>query len=150
MNSWKKITVLGLLFLFPSCLGWFVEKPTFTLKEIAVTRLSLEQINFLLGIEVQNPNHFDLKLRALEYRIYLNDQEVGKGLLEKEVRMAKSSSTIVQVPLQTDFRSLSNPLGFVLSGEDLRYKIEGAAIIKASVGTATIPFSKSGNIKIKN
>jgi hypothetical protein len=36
-----------------------------------------------------------------------------------------------------------------LAGKDLRYKIEGAAIVKASVGTATFPFSKSGDIKIK-
>jgi len=142
--------VLALLFLLPSCLGWFVEKPILNLKEIAITRISLEEIHFLLGIEVQNPNHFDLKLRALEYMIYINDQEVGKGRMEKEVRIAKSSSAIIQVPLQTDFKSLSNPLGVFLSGKDLEYKIEGAAIIKASVGTATIPFSKSGYIKIKN
>lgn len=133
----------------PSCLNWFLEKPTFTLKEVAVTRISPTDINFLFGIEVQNPNSFDLTLRALEYTVYFNEREVGKGRLEKEVRIAKASSTMARVPLQADFKSLGDPLGLVLAGKDLHYKIEGAAIVKAKLGTSTIPFSKSGEIRLK-
>jgi LEA14-like dessication related protein len=149
MRLEKIILIFGLLSLLPSCASWFFEKPTFALKEVAVTSISLREINLLFGIEVQNPNSFDLKLRALEYKAYLDDREVGNGRLEKEVLIAKSSSTLVQSPLQTDFQSLSNPLGLVLSGKDLRYKIEGAAVIKARLGTTTIPFSKSGEINIR-
>jgi LEA14-like dessication related protein len=149
MKFGRKILTLGLFLFLSSCLGWFFEKPTFVLKEVAITRFSLTEIHFLFGIEVQNPNSFDLKLKGLEYSVYLNEKEVGKGRLEKEVQIPKSSSTMVQIPLATDFRGLGNPLQFVLSGKDLQYKFEGVAIIKASLGTSTIPFSKSGEIKIK-
>jgi len=144
-----KIIAIGLLFLLPSCLSLFLEKPTFTLKEIEIKRISFQEIDFLFGIEVQNPNQFDLKLRALEYTVYLSDQEVGKGRLEKEITIVKAASTLVPVPLQTNLRSLGNPLALILAGKDLRYKIEGAAIIKASMGSTTVPFSKSGEIKLK-
>jgi LEA14-like dessication related protein len=137
------------LVVLPSCMSWFLEQPTFALKEVAIIRLSVTDIHFRFGIEVQNPNSFDLDLRALEYTVFFNDREVGRGRLDKEVRIAKTSATLVQVPLQTDFKSLGDPLGLVLAGKDLKYKIEGAAIVKASLGTATIPFSKSGDIKIK-
>jgi len=150
MKYLGKIVAIGLLFLLPACLSLFFEKPTFTLKEIEIRRISLQEIDFLFGIEVQNPNQFDLKLRGLEYTIYFNDQEVGKGRLEKEVRIVKSASTLVPVPLQTNLKNLGNPLAFILGGQDLRYKIEGAAIVKASIGSATVPFSKSGEIKFKN
>jgi len=142
------LVFVGLVFL-PSCMSWFLEQPTFALKEVAVTRLSLTDIHFRFGIEVQNPNSFDLDLRALEYTVYFNDRQVGRGRLDKEVRLGKTSTTLVQVPLQTDFKSLGDPLGLVLAGQDLRYKIEGAAIVKASLGTATIPFSKTGEVRIK-
>lgn len=148
----KRLTVFLSIAAFsflPSCMSWFLEQPTFALKEVAITRLSLTDIHFRFGIEVQNPNSFDLDLRALEYTVYFNDREVGRGRLDKAVRVAKTSATLVQVPLQTDFKSLGDPLGLILAGRDLRYKIEGAAIVKASLGTATIPFSKSGEIKIK-
>ncbi len=144
-----KIIAIGFLFLLPSCLSLFLEKPTFTLKEIEIKRISFQEIDFLFGIEVQNPNQFDLKLRALEYTVYLSDQEVGKGRLEKEITIVKSASTLVPVPLQTNLKSLGNPLALILAGKDLRYKIEGAAIIKASMGSTTVPFSKSGEIKLK-
>jgi LEA14-like dessication related protein len=149
VKSCKIILILGFFLLLSSCLGWFLDKPTFALKEVAITRLSLTEVNFLFGIEVQNPNSIDLKLKGLEYTVYINGKEVGKGRLEKEVQIAKSASTIVPIPLATDFRSLGDPLQFILSGRDLQYKIEGAAIIKAALGTSTIPFSKSGEIKIK-
>lgn len=149
MKLLKKIAILGVLALLASCASWFFEKPTFSLKEIAITRISLSEINFLFGIEVQNPNSFDLKLRGLEYKAYLADQEVGNGRLEKEVLIAKSSSTLVQIPLQTHLKRLGSPLGLFLSGKDLRYKIEGAAVIKAKLGTTTLPFSKSGEINIR-
>ena len=148
MKSLRKSIILA-LFLLTSCLGWFLEKPTFTLKEVSVTRLSFSEIHLLFGIEVQNPNSFDLVLRALEYQVYLNDREVGKGRLQEEVLIAKASSTLVAIPLQTDFKSLGDPLSFILAGKDLKYRIEGAAVVKASLGTATIPFSKSGEVKIK-
>ncbi len=149
MKRLGKIIAIGLLFLLPSCLSLFLEKPIFTLKEIEIKRISFQEIDFLFGIEVQNPNQFDLKLRALEYTVYLSDQEVGKGRLEKEITILKAASTLVPVPLQTNLKSLGNPLALILGGKDLRYKIEGAAIIKASMGSATVPFSKSGEIKIK-
>jgi len=145
----KKVAFILIILSIPSCLSWFIEKPTFNLKEVAITRFSLLDVQFLFGVEVQNPNTFDLKLRALEYTVYFNDQEVGKGRMDQEVLIAKSAATLVQVPLQADFKNLGNPLKEILAGRDLQYKIEGAAIVKAALGSATIPFSKSGEVKIK-
>ncbi len=142
------IFLLALL-LLPSCMQWFMEKPTITLREVSVTRISLTEIHFLFGIEVQNPNSFNLNLKSLEYAVHFNEKEVARGRLEKEIQLAKSSSTLVQIPLQTDFKSLGDPVVFILAGKDLAYRIEGAAVLSASLGSATIPFSKTGEIKIK-
>jgi LEA14-like dessication related protein len=149
MKAAKIIGAFGILIFLSSCLSWFIEKPTFNLKEVAITRFSLLEVQFLFGVEIQNPNTFDLKLRALDYTVFFNDQEVGKGKMDQEVLIAKSAATLVQIPLRADFRSLGNPLKEILAGKDLHYKIEGAAIVKALLGSAAIPFSKSGEIKIK-
>ncbi len=143
-------SIIAVIFLvcLASCLNWFLENPIFVLKEVTVIWLSLADMSFLFGVEVQNLNSYDLILRALEYTVYFNDKEVGKGRLEKEAQIAKASSTMVRIPLQADFKSLGDPLALFLAGKNLQYKIEGAAILKARLGTATIPFSKSGEIKI--
>jgi len=149
MKSAKILGVFAILIFLFSCLSWFIEKPSFNLKEVAITRFSLFDVQFLFGVEVQNPNTFDLKLRVLDYTVFFNDQEVGRGKMDQEILIAKSAATLVQVPLQADFKNLGNPLKEIRAGRDLRYKIEGAAIVKATLGSATIPFSKSGEIKIK-
>lgn len=149
MKPAKILAILVFLFSLSSCLTWFLEKPTFNLKEVAITRFSLLDVRFLFGVEVQNPNTFDLKLRSLGYTIYFNDQEIGKGSIDQEVLIAQSATTLVQLPLRADFKSLGNPFKEILSGKDLRYRIEGAAIVTARWGTATIPFAQSGEIKIK-
>ena len=91
MKILPKVVILGIFLLLPSCLNWFLEKPTFALKEVAITRITFTDIKFLFGIEVQNPNSFDLTLRALEYTVYFNDREVGRGRLEKEARITKTA-----------------------------------------------------------
>jgi LEA14-like dessication related protein len=149
MKSAKILGVFAILIFLFSCLSWFIEKPSFNLKEVAITRFSLFDVQFLFGVEIQNPNTFDLKLRALDYTVFFNDQEVGRGKMDQEILIAKSAATLVQVPLQADFKNLGNPMKEILAGRDLRYKIEGAAIVKATLGSTTIPFSKSGEIKIK-
>jgi LEA14-like dessication related protein len=149
MKSAKACGLLAILILLSSCLSWFIEKPSFNLKEVAITRFSLFEVQFLFGVEVHNPNTFDLKLRALDYTVFFNDQEVGRGKMDQEVLIAKAETTLVRVPLQADFKNLGNPMKEILAGRDLRYKIEGAAIVKATLGSATVPFSKTGEIKIK-
>jgi LEA14-like dessication related protein len=149
MKTAKILGIFLIPFFLSSCLSWFLEKPAFNLKEVAITRFSLLEVHFLFGVEVDNPNNFDLKLRTLDYTVYFNDQEVGQGRMDEEILIARSAATLVQIPLKADFRSLRNPLREIMAGRDLRYRIEGAAIVKASLGSATIPFSKSGEIKIK-
>ena len=149
MKLGRNIWFLLLLFAFSSCLGWFLEKPHFTLTEIEVTHLSPHEVHFLFGIQVQNPNSFDLKIQSMEYMIYLNDRKSAEGRMDQEVKINKFSSTLVQIPLQANLLSFGNLLGAVLTNQNLRYKIDAAVVVKAGLGRATIPFSKSGEITIK-
>jgi LEA14-like dessication related protein len=144
-----KLLLLLSFFSLLSCLGWFLENPTFLLKEISLTRLSPQEVHLQFGIEVQNPNRFDLKLRSLEYVAVLNDREVGQGRIQTEVTIPQFASSLVHVPLQADLQKLGPILAAVLTGAPLKYQVTGSAVVKAALGTATLPFSKSGEIKIK-
>jgi LEA14-like dessication related protein len=143
------LTLLVLLVVLPSCTSWFFEKPTFAFKEVSITRFSPADVNLLFGVEVKNPNSYDLNLLSVEYTISINDREVGKGKTDKEVKIGKVSSTLVQIPLQTDLGKLGDPLLLLFSGKELRYKIEGAALIKSTVGTVPYQFSHSDKFNLK-
>jgi LEA14-like dessication related protein len=150
-NKWMKHR--GLLFLLAlsiclvSCLSWIMEKPSFVLREIILSPSSLTEVNLLLGLDVQNPNRFDLTLKSFEYVVFLNNEEIGTGRLEKEILVPSSSTTQVQVPVAAKFKDLGGSLMAIITGNDLPYKIEGKASVKTAFGSRDFPFSKDGLIK---
>jgi LEA14-like dessication related protein len=150
-NKWMKHR--GLLFLLAlsiclvSCLSWIMEKPSFVLREIILSPSSLTEVNLLLGLDVQNPNRFDLTLKSFEYVVFLNNEEIGTGCLEKEILVPSSSTTQVQVPVAAKFKDLGGSLRAIITGNDLPYKIEGKASVKTTFGSRDFPFSKDGLIK---
>ena len=132
-----------------SCLGWILEKPSFVLRGITLSPRSLIEMNLLLGLDVQNPNRFDLTLMSFEYTVYLNNEEIGKGRLEKEILIPSSSITQVQAPVAASFKNLGGSLRSIIAGmtgKDVSYKIEGKAEVKTFFGSFNFPFSKEGNI----
>jgi len=150
-NKWLKnsgrLFLLALSICLVSCLSWIMEKPSFVLREIILSPSSLTEVNLLLGLDVQNPNRFDLTLKSFEYVVFLNNEEIGTGRLEKEILVPSSSTTQVQVPVAAKFKDLGGSLKAIITGHDLPYKIEGKASVKTAFGSRDFPFSKDGLIK---
>jgi LEA14-like dessication related protein len=127
-----------------------MEKPSFVVREISISPSSLTEVNLLIGLDVQNPNRFDLTLQSFEYVVFLNNEEIGTGRLEKELLVPSSSTTQVQVSVVAKFKDLGGSLKTIITGNDLPYKIEGKATIKTTFGSRSFPFSKDGRIDMKN
>ena len=145
-----RILLLCVLSVFlVSCLGWILEKPSFVLREIIVSPRSLKETNLLLGLEVHNPNRFDLTLTSFEYTVSLNNEEIGNGRLEKELLSPSSSVTRVQAPVVAKFKDLGGSLKAIITGDNLPYKIEGKADIKTALGSLSFPFAKEGDINLR-
>lgn len=131
------IANLGILLLLTlsiclvSCLNQIIESPSVVLREIILSPSSLKEANILIGLDVQNPNRFDLTLKSFEYSLFLDDKEIGTGHLEKEILVPSLSTTQVQVSVVAKFKDLGGSLTTIITGHDVPYKIEG----KASIGT---------------
>jgi LEA14-like dessication related protein len=146
----KWVATLCILFLLTlsicivSCLDWVMEKPSFVLREIILSPSSLTEANLLLGLDVQNPNRFDLTLKSFEYVLFLDNKEIGTGHLEKEILVPSSSTTQVQVSVVAKFKDLGGSLKTIITGHDLPYKIEGKASVKTTFGSRDFLLSKDG------
>jgi len=146
----------NILFLFTlsvflvSCLSWIVEKPSFVLREVILNPGSITDMNLILGIEVQNPNRFDLTLKSFEYSVYFNNEEIGNGRLEKEFLIPSSSTTRVRIPVAAKFKDLHGSLKTIIAGNEIVYKIEGKADVKTKFGSLKFLFSKEGHINLKS
>lgn len=146
MKKQSLVSLFALSMLLMSCLNWVMETPSIVVSEISLRPRSLTEVNLFLGLDVQNPNRFDLTLRSFEYTVYLNNEKIGSGHLEKEIMIPASATTRVQVPVIARFKDWGKSLKTIVTGEKLPYKIEGKAVIKTAFGGHDFPFSKEGHI----
>ena len=150
LDARKWMATLGILFLFTisiclvSCLNRIIEEPSFVLREIILSTSSLTEANLLIGLDVQNPNRFDLTLKSFEYVLFLDNKEIGTGRLEKEILIPSSSTTQVQVSVVAKFKDLGGSLKTIIAGHDLPYKIEGKASIATTFGSRDFSLSRDG------
>jgi LEA14-like dessication related protein len=144
-----------ILFLFAfsiclmSCMNWILENPSFTLRKVSLSPISYTETTFLLDLDVENPNRFDLTLKSFECSIYLKNAEIGTGRMEKEVLIPSSSTTRIQVPLIVNFKDLSKIMKVIFTEDDLPYRIEGNANVSSVFGSINFPFSKEGRLTLK-
>ena len=127
-----------------------MEKPSFVLRGVILSPRSFTEMNLLIGLDVQNPNRFDLTLKSFECTLYLKNEETGKGRLENELLIPSSSTTRIQVPIDVKFKDLGGNLKAILTGGDLPYKIEGTADVRTAFGSLHFPFSREGPIHLGN
>ncbi len=99
--------------------------------------------------EIQNPNLYELRLKSLDYTVYLNDRETGSGSLQKEISVPASSTAPVEIPVSARFGSLGGIAKMYISGQELPYRIEGKALVKAGLFDRTFPFSRTGILTSK-
>ncbi|MGZ6250244.1 MAG: LEA type 2 family protein [Syntrophales bacterium] len=142
--SFSILFLLTISICLVSCLNWIMEKPSFVLREIILRPSSLTEANLFIGLDVQNPNHFDLTLKSFEYVLFLDNKEIGTGHLEKEILIPSSSTTQVQVSVIAKFKDLGGILKTIIAGHDLPYKVEGMASIKTTFGSRDFLLSKDG------
>ena len=141
--------ILSCALLLAGCAGLFFDEPTITLKEIHVRQLSLTDASLVFVAEIQNPNSYELRLKSLDYTIHLDGRETGGGSLQKEISVPASSSAPVEIPVSARFGSLSAVAKMYISGQELPYRIEGKALVKAGLFDRTFPFSRTGTLSTK-
>ncbi len=148
MERWNGAILLCAL-LLAGCAGLFFEEPVITLKEIHVQQLSLTDASLVFVAEIRNPNGYELRLKSLDYTVHLNNRETGGGSLQKEISVPASSSAPVEIPVTARFGSLGGVAKMYLTGQELAYRIEGKALVKAGLFDRTFPFARTGVISPK-
>ena len=145
----RNLTILFFVLLITGCAGLFFEEPTITLKEIHVQQISLTDASLVFVAEIQNPNSYELRLKSLDYTVHLSGREAGDGSLQKEVSVPASSSTPIEIPVSARFGGLGGIARTYISGQELPYRLEGKALVKAGLFDRTFPFSRTGTLSRK-
>jgi len=143
----KKIKNFYILFaaviLCSSCIHIFFEKPTVTITSISASP-ALQGVYLRLGMDVANPNSYDLKLESFSFNIVIDDMKPATGQIESPILLPGKAGTYVEIPVKTDMKLIGKVISGIIQGKEMKYRIEGDALVKALLGERNYHFSREG------
>jgi LEA14-like dessication related protein len=140
-------SILLFLFIFVSgCslfVSLFVKNPEIKgIKKVGITEISLSEVEFLITLEIINENSFDADITNAQYKVYLNNEYLGNGVISKAQTINKDSISNINLPLRVKYTDLpSNIITLVkdvIKGNRIKYKVEGDADVEAEGFSVTV------------
>ncbi|MBT2989482.1 MAG: LEA type 2 family protein [Candidatus Thiodiazotropha sp. (ex Ctena orbiculata)] len=150
-----KMPVIGTLRLPVDIEGSFPvpRLPAFSVRSLGVKRLSLEEAELELQLEIDNPNRFSLLLQQLDYHFKLNGIAIANGLIEQPLTIEQDGVGMVAIPLSVNLRRAGMGLySALLNRSGLNYELNGsldATTSNALLKRLQIPLDKQGSIKLR-
>lgn len=122
------------------------EPPRLTLAGFELRDAGLMEQRFALRLRVQNPNDFKLAIKALDYRLDLNDQPFASGLSNQPVTIDSFGTELIEVEAYSDiFGMLRRIKDYLRSDRKFVYRLTGNAVL-SEPRSRKLPFEHSGEL----
>ena len=123
-----------------------LEAPHVSLTDLRILDATLFEQRYALKIRVQNPNPVALPINGMEFRLDINDVELGRGVSDKSVTVPAYGEEVFEINLVSNFARIVNQIRAFESGQgqSLRYRLAGGISVENRIGK--LPFDYHGEI----
>jgi LEA14-like dessication related protein len=152
MNRWLARAVVCALALCLSACSMLrpdLEVPRLTLVSVAMTSADIFNQQFLVKLNVQNPNDRELPVTGIDYKLFLEGDSFAEGLSEKPFTVPAQGDIDFDMTVRTNFVSGAGRLLSRLNGRDqVNYVVEGKVLTDIGM-LKKIPFQETGTVSLK-
>ena len=144
------LLVLTLLITASSCssLRPDLKAPRLALMAVAMTSGDVFNQQFLIRMNVENPNDRELPIKGLDYKLFLEGDGFAEGKLNKPFVVPANGETDFDMTVKTNFVSGVGRLLSRLNGRtQVNYSIEGDLLTDIRF-LKKIPFQETGSVNI--
>ena len=144
------LLVLALLVTGSSCssLRPDLQAPRLALVSVAMTSADIFNQQFLVRMNVENPNDRELPIKGLDYKLFLEGDGFAEGMLSKPFVVPANGETDFDVTVRTNFVSGIGRLLSRLNGRtQVNYSIEGKLLTDIRF-LKKIPFQETGSVDL--
>jgi LEA14-like dessication related protein len=127
-----------------------VTTPRVDLSSVELESASLNRQTFLLGFDVSNPNAFPLPVRAIKYRVMLDDERFAGGETAAAFTIPAGGEDGFIISVELDILNSASQLTSLLHGgvpDHVKYRVEGSLTVDIPF-TKPLPFSSSGTVPV--
>lgn len=122
-----------------------VEEPKVEIQGVSVRDMDRQGATAVFVVSVGNPNPFALKVDGLRYEVEIDGSALTSGRLEKSIEVDARKSAVVELPVPINYATVFSTLAGFIGKSKSAYRIRG----EASFGLLTVPFDKSGELKLR-
>jgi LEA14-like dessication related protein len=155
INIAISVFVVGIFLSFESCKPQYTDVKLHKVECCDIGDAINGKLTVGFGLDVENPNKFDINIKDLNLKVKINGIEVGEVDSEKRFKLIRNSRNTYKMYVRADIKkvlagSLAN-LGALLSGgmKTMDAEIEGELKASAMGVTKTIPVEGKYPIQLK-
>ncbi|MGQ0560884.1 MAG: LEA type 2 family protein [Gemmatimonadota bacterium] len=149
----KTRLMLGAVLMVAACSS-AVKQPEVVLSSIDIAGIGLRGATLIANLEVANPNDFEIETDSISFELEAANpteadswSRVSRGTVTERITVDDHDRTIVQIPVEFAYSSLSGALRSIMDRGTFNYRIRGTAYLREPLRRA-IPFTKSGNLSL--
>lgn len=140
----KLRSLLAAMLLFtavflPGCMKNSISKMSLELKQVKIKNFSNNGFTANVYMNIKNPNRFGVTVKDLNYSVMVNEREVGKGRIRRQVEIPANGESLAELPLEVGHVELNGLLNEVM-GKGANYRVKGEAVFGTMLGSYTYPF----------
>ena len=125
-----------------------IEVPRLTLVSIAMTSADIFNQQFLVRLNVQNPNDRALPVNGIDYKLFLEGDSFAEGVSNRPFVVPALGETEFDMTVRTNFVSGVGRLLSRLNGRSqVQYVVEGKVLTDLGL-VKKIPFQESGTVNL--
>jgi LEA14-like dessication related protein len=99
-------------------------EPSVSLQSVDITGISLEGVELLCRLDVENPNPVDIPFPEIGWELFINANTFLSGLAENQEPLKAGGRAAVNVPLSLSYGGILNTFKSLKGREDLDYSID--------------------------
>jgi LEA14-like dessication related protein len=148
MRQLIRAATLAAFLALSACALSKLEKPTLNLVSVQMTSADMFNQQFVVRMNVQNPNDRDLPVNGIDYKIFLEGDSFAEGTSNVPFVIPAKGEKDFDLPVRTNFISSLGRLLSRLNGKrEVRYQIEGTVLTKIGM-VHKVPFTQSGTVDL--
>lgn len=125
-----------------------LETPRLTIINVAMTSGDVFSQNFLVHLNVQNPNDRELSIKGIDYKLFLQGDSFAEGVSGAPFVVPALGEKEFDLTVRTNFVSSIGRLLTRLNGKKtVEYVLEGKVMLQSGM-IRSIPFRESGSVDL--
>ncbi|KAF5464365.1 hypothetical protein F2P56_014445 [Juglans regia] len=126
-----------------------IKKPEATITDVDFKRVSLDSVDYLAKVSVNNPYGLALPICEISYVLKSAGRVIASGTMPDPGSLKASDTTLLEVPVMVPHSILVSLARDIVADWDIDYVLDlGLTIDLPIIGNFTIPLSNEGEIKL--